>query len=66
TLILYTDGVADELQEGQTEWLMETALNMSSLEPDELARRLVQAAAERQGRRDDMSAVAVRIERSAP
>ena len=63
TIILYSDGVADELREGQTDWLVETARGMESLEPGKIAKGLLRAAAAKHGRRDDMSVIAIRIEK---
>jgi len=63
TLIMYSDGVADELFDGQSEWLRETALSLAALDPEALARRLRQAAEAHHGRKDDMSVVVIRVEK---
>ena len=65
TLVLHSDGVADELHEGQAEWLRAAACSLAALEPDEAARRLIRAAAAHHGQKDDMSAIFIRVEKTA-
>lgn len=67
TLILCSDGIADDLREGQMQWLSETALSACAQPPQIMAQTLRQAALSRQGGTpdDDMSLVVMRIERRA-
>ena len=65
TLILCSDGVADDLREGQAAWLAERALAFRMQPPQSMAQSLRQAAVERQGGApaDDMSVIVLRIDR---
>lgn len=67
TLILCSDGIADDLREGQTQWLRETALSARAQPPQTMAQTLRQAALSRQNGTpgDDMSLVVMRVERRA-
>ena len=61
TLILYSDGVADDLQEKETDWLRQAALSAAALPPRAAAQALCSAAKARASRQDDRSAVVIRI-----
>ncbi|MDD7366532.1 MAG: SpoIIE family protein phosphatase [Clostridiales bacterium] len=65
TLILCSDGVADDLREGQAAWLAEQALALRGQPPQSLAQSLRQAALDRQGGvpADDMSVMVLHIDR---
>jgi|GEM_PF-873134 len=63
TLILYTDGIADDLREGQRDWLARAALERLALAPEEMASALLRAAVGQHGRQDDMSVVVIRVEK---
>ena len=65
TLILCSDGVADDLREGQAAWLAEQALALRGPPPQSLAQSLRQAALDRQGGvpADDMSVMVLHIDR---
>lgn len=62
-IIMVSDGVADDLREGQAEWLAAQMEGLRHLKPSEAARRLTDLAASRDGgeARDDMTVVAMRI-----
>lgn len=71
TLILCSDGIADDLREGQLEWLKKAALEAGQQPPQALAQALRKAALTRQGGRpgDDMSVLVLQMARhkdSAP
>ena len=62
-IILFSDGVADEMKAGQTEALEKELFRVRRMRPEEAAQRLIAFARERDGRkeRDDMTVLAVRI-----
>ncbi len=66
TLILCSDGIADDLREGQAAWLAERALAFRAQPPQRMAQSLRQAALDRQGGvpADDMSVMVLHIDRS--
>ena len=61
TLILYSDGLADDLREDDAAWLRQTALAAASQPPAVLAQTLCSAARARAAHRDDISAAVVRV-----
>lgn len=65
TLILCSDGIADDLREGQAAWLAEQALAFRRQPPQCMAQSLRQAALDRQGGvpADDMSVMVLHIDR---
>jgi len=62
-LIMISDGIADELREGQTEALCELLPSLRDASPEEAAEQIIRWAEERDAplRHDDMTVIAVRL-----
>ena len=61
-LVMYSDGVTDDLQEGQPEWLRQAAAQAASGEPEAMALALRRAALDHHGVGDDMSVLVIRLD----
>ena len=61
TLVLYSDGVADDLREEDAAWLAETALAAAHQPPADMARALCAAARARAAHPDDRSAAVIQL-----
>ena len=61
TLVLYSDGVADDLQEEEADWLAGAALEAAGQPPALMARALCAAAKARAAHPDDRSAAVIRM-----
>ena len=61
TLVLYSDGVADDLREEESEWLNDAALAAVHQPPAAMARALCDAATARAAHPDDRSAAVIRL-----
>ncbi len=60
-IVMVSDGIADELKEGQSDALQKLISPLRSLPIEEIARRVLDFAAAREGEKDDMTAVVFRI-----
>lgn len=61
-IVMFSDGIADELRDGEIEWLEEQLPALRRLTPEQAADRLLSlSAARRSGTPDDMTVVTARI-----
>lgn len=60
-IIMISDGIADELKEGQADELEKLITPMRTLPTDTIAQRILSWAQERPGEKDDMTAIVFRI-----
>lgn len=68
TLVMLSDGVADELREGETRWLSEQLSSLRALPAEQAASLLIERAKARDGgcARDDMTVLVARLKENAP
>ncbi len=62
-IVMFSDGIADEMKDGQTEALTGVMKKVRHMKPDEAAKEILAWAQKRDegGKRDDMSVIALRI-----
>ena len=60
-VIMTSDGIADELKDGQMDELQALAAPLRTLAPDEIAARILAWAQARDGEKDDMTVIVFRI-----
>lgn len=60
-VIMTSDGIADELKDGQMDELQKLVAPLRSFPPDEIAARILAWAQSRGGEKDDMTAIVFRI-----
>ena len=61
-IIMFSDGIADELRAGDAEWLEKQLPSVRRMSPEQAAQRLMELALERKGSvHDDMTVIAARI-----
>ncbi len=60
-IIMTSDGIADELKDGQMDELQQYLLTLRTLPTDEIAARILAWAQTRTGEKDDMTAIVIRM-----